>query len=98
MYDNPAELIKYVKPELLWLIPILITIGYVIKNAKQPKDWLIPVLLLSASLALSISFMLINEGLTPMSAWAGCAQGLIVWAISIASHVTIKQLTVKRGT
>lgn len=94
--DYNGMMLAYIKPELLILIPILWALGTQLKKS-QLKDWLIPFVLMGVSLALAFSYVLIAVGVTPMAAWVGIMQGLVIWAFEGQAYQVYKQSTDKRN-
>ncbi len=86
---------KYLKPELLILIPVLYAVGAFIKSTKAP-DWLIPFILGGAGIVLATIW---TFSTSVESGWQACltalftgiTQGIIAAAASVYVNQLIKQ-------
>ena len=90
------QLLEFIMPSLLWLIPVLWTFGYIAKKSEKVEDWGIPLVLLLISVPVCTSFVIITKGFTALGTWMGVAQSLAIWAMAVATHATYRQAIHKR--
>lgn len=91
-------LVEFVKPALLILVPILWMLGNRLKESKQIEDWKIPFWLMGLAIIFALSYVLITEGIQPMSFWMGIVQGLAIAMLQSYMFTLTKQVTEKRNT
>lgn len=75
--------------DLLFLLPMLNAIGYMLKTTPRIKDWLIPYILCFIGIITTVSL----KGFNVLSV----AQGIIVSMSSVGIHQVIKQSKGKEG-
>lgn len=90
------DIMQYIKPELLAVIPICWGTGMFLKKTPNVKDWLIPYILLGVSTFLCGLWVLANEGITPMSIFTAITQGILLAVASVGSNQLVRQAG-KRG-
>lgn len=76
--DFEQLLLTYVKPMLLVLVPILWYLGKQIKETGTIKDAWIPFILMGISILVSLSYVMIFEGVTVAGVWIGIMQGFAI--------------------
>ena len=83
------DILNYLKPELLVLIPVCWGIGLVLKSTKIPRaDASIPAALAATAVALATLY-LFGEGMIPnvaLGIFAGVTQGIIAWLMAWVSY------------
>lgn len=89
------EIIEYVKPELLILIPVLYLLGKGLKNSTV-KNKFIPFAVGAAGILLSLTYVLSTEELLGWSQWLGSiftavTQGILAAGGSVYFDQLIKQ-------
>lgn len=71
------DIMNFVKPELLVLVPVLWILGNVIKTSNIKTQWL-PLILLGVSVVLSLGYVLAFEGVSSTGVWTAIVQGILV--------------------
>lgn len=96
--QNPEglEILKFIKPEILILIPALIVLGLILKKTPQVKDWLIPNILLGFGIVLSILILSLQGGFTSINILNGFIQGILVTGMAVYVHQLKIQTTRKK--
>ena len=89
------DVVSYIKPELLVLVPALYALGAVFKKSEKVKDNFIPLILTAVSLVLSCLYVLGTEGLSAVSVFTAIVQGLLCVAAAVYGNQMFKQLTDK---
>lgn len=87
---------NYIKPELLVLVPVLVFIGYCLKEAATVKDKLIPMLLAAAGVVMAAIYVLATTSIaTPQDGasalFTAIVQGLLCAAGAVFANQTVKQ-------
>lgn len=77
------NLFEFIKTEALWIIPVLMIFGQILKNIPVFKDWLIPITLFILGLILGYIFIEQSS--------VGLLQGLLSATASVGIHQGIKQ-------
>lgn len=80
-----SEIVSYISPELLVLIPTLWGIGMVIKSTKLCND-IIPATLCILSIVLACAYSVMNGVDVWAAIWAGFTQGVILWLVAWLSY------------
>jgi hypothetical protein len=93
--------LKFIKPELLVLIPVLYAIGVWFKNSSVIKDWKIPFILTGVSVFLTALYLLGTEfpavgSLVAAYIFTAIVQGVLCAAGAVFVQNISKQLTVGR--
>lgn len=96
------EMIKYIKPELLILIPVIYFIGVALKNSEAVKNNLIPLILGVVGVVLSILYILGTSDLKSIQdimkgLFSGVTQGIMCAGSSVYMNQIIKQNINKVG-
>ena len=90
------EILQYILPETLILIPTLIIIGQVIKQIPKVKDWTIPIILAFIGVALSILILGFKNGFTGQIILNGLIQGILATGMAVYVYQLTIQATKKR--
>lgn len=77
------NIMDFIVQECLWLIPVLMVIGYVLKQIPNFPDWCIPIGLYIIGLGLGYAFIAKSS--------VGLLQGLLCATAAIGFHQGIKQ-------
>lgn len=90
------DFLKYIKPELLVLIPVLYVIGMGVKKTQLIADKLIPLVIGSAGILLSIIYVLATCDLgspqaVAMAIFTALTQGILVSGASVYANQIFKQ-------
>jgi hypothetical protein len=87
---------EFIKPELFWLIPVLIALGQVIKSIRTINDAYIPIINVAVAVLFSLMWCLGNaQGAWFMAVYSGLAQGLLIGLTPTGAHQAYKQLIQK---
>ena len=84
------ELLKFIIEEALVMVPVLLVLGYIIKQSNKIVDNFIPIMLLVFSVAFT---PLLLGGYTPDH----IVQGILVTGASVLTHQVYKQTQELRG-
>jgi len=95
------DYLKFIKPELLVLIPVLYAIGVWFKNSSVIKDWKIPFILTGVSVFLTALYLLGTEfpavgSLVAAYIFTAIVQGVLCAAGAVFTQNVVKQATVGR--
>ena len=82
---------KYIKPELLILIPVCYILGAFIKQTEQIKDKYIPMILGLMAIVLSGVYVTASEGFSLMAIFTSITQGILVAGAAVYANQLIKQ-------
>lgn len=90
------EIVEYIKPELLILIPAMNILGYIIKKS-EITDKYIPLILMSVSILLSMIYLLSTSDLSTVQAvvyavFAAVTQGILASGTAVGANQLVKQL------
>lgn len=93
---------EYIKAEFLILIPVLVIIGYLIKNSKKMKNEDIPLLLAVIGMALCVLYIFATE---PIVGWqsimlmffTAIVQGILVAGTAVFVDQVKKQSEYKKA-
>lgn len=84
------NLIEYVQPELVVLIPALWGFGQMLKYTTLLKNEYIPAILGVSGIILSMLYICGTSGVSATSVFAGITQGLISASIAVYGHEVVK--------
>lgn len=89
------EIMSYVKPELLILVPVLYFIGAALKRSAVPDKW-IPLSLGAAGVILAVLYVLATSPLDgwqsgAMAAFVALTQGILAAGLSVYVNQVAKQ-------
>lgn len=93
------ELISYINPELLILVPVLCLIGMALKRSER-DDRLIPLALGAFGAVLACVYGIATMGpgdSAAMVLYTGIVQGVLCAAAAVYAHQNYKQLTKPKG-
>ncbi len=90
------EVMSYVKPELLVLVPVLYILGVALKQSKHVRDELIPLTLGCCGVALTALWLAgtsvpANAQELAMLLFTSIVQGLLVAGMAVYSNQLLKQ-------
>lgn len=90
-----ADLLTYIKPELMFLLPVLYVVAEIIKRTPL-KNWLIPFILWGVSVILTVAYLLCGE-VSLENFLAGLIQGTLLAMATVGTNQLLKQATEKRA-
>jgi len=90
------EILNYVRPEIMVLIPVLVIIGLMLKKISRVKDWTIPIILGLVGVVLAISTFGFVEGFTGPTILTGIIQGILAAGMAVYVHQLTIQSVKKR--
>jgi len=95
-----ANMMEYIRPELLILVPCMWYLGSILKKNKKLENWAIPFIILIVSTLMSISWFILNLEaagyVMGQAVWAGICQGAIVAMVTDYTVNLTRQSTTKR--
>lgn len=90
------QILSFILPEILILIPVLIIIGRMLKKIENIKDWTIPIVLGIIGILFSIMILGFKEGFTGPIILNGILQGILAAGMAVYVHQLTIQSTRKR--
>ena len=92
------NVMDFIKPELLLLVPVLYALGAFIKKS-QCKDWKIPFILTTVGIALALLYLFSVTDLGDSKSianliFSGITQGILAAGVAVLGNQLIKQATV----
>lgn len=90
------EILQYILPEIVILIPVLIILGQAIKQIPKVKDWTIPIILAVIGIVVSILILGFENGFTGSIVLNGVLQGILCAGMAVYVHQLTMQSTRKR--
>lgn len=94
--ETNIEILKFIQPEILILIPVLSILGLIIKKNPTINDWVIPIILLFSGIVFSILILGMKSGFAPDVILNGLLQGVLVTGMAVYVHQLKIQSTRKR--
>mgnify|MGYP000920881069 FL=1 len=91
-----TEILNFIQPEILILIPVLIIIGMMLKKIENIKDWTIPIVLGTIGIILGILTLGFNKGFSGPIILNGILQGILCAGMAVYVHQLTIQSTRKR--
>lgn len=91
-----TELMKFILPEILIIIPVLVIIGMMLKRIENVKDWTIPIVLGIMGILFAIMILGFKEGFTGPIILNGILQGILAAGMAVYVHQLTIQTTRKR--
>ena len=85
------DVMQYIKPELMLVIPICWGVGAALKRTPHIADWTIPYLLLGIGSFISGLYVFAVDGVCPMSAFTAITQGTLLSIASVGGNQLVKQ-------
>lgn len=89
------DILKFISPELLVLIPVLYFIGMGAKKTTLIADKFIPLVLGICGIVLSCLYVLGTNGFSVVGLFTAVTQGILVAGASVYCNQLIKQLAGK---
>mgnify|MGYP001018329165 CR=1 FL=1 len=90
------QILSFMLPEILIIIPVLIIIGMMLKKAEYIKDWTIPIILGVIGILFAILILGFKEGFTGPIILNGILQGILAAGMAVYVHQLTIQSTRKR--
>lgn len=81
-----AEILKYISPEILILIPVLIVLGAMLKATPKVEDWMIPYIVGVVGMILATLTFGIQMGFTLEAYLRGVTQGFLAAGAAVYLH------------
>lgn len=91
-----TEILNYIQPEVLILIPVLIVVGLILKRIENIKDWTIPIVLGAIGILFAILILGFGQGFTGPIILSGILQGILCAGMAVYVHQLTIQSTRKR--
>ena len=91
-----SDMLNFINPEIIILIPVLIILGLALKKVSYVKDWSIPIILGCVSVlmaTLTLGFSGKFDGPTILN---GAIQGILAAGMAVYVHQLTIQTTQKR--
>lgn len=82
---------EYIQESLLILVPVLYTLGVVLKRLKTIKDKYIPLFLTAIGIVLATIFEIASMGASFAAAFAGMCQGVLCAGTAVYANQMYKQ-------
>lgn len=90
------QILSFILPEILILIPVLIIIGMMLKKIENIKDWTIPIILGVIGILFAIMILGFKEGFSGPIILNGILQGILAAGMAVYVHQLTIQSTRKR--
>lgn len=90
------QILSFILPEILILIPVLIIIGMMLKKIENIKDWTIPIILGVIGILFAIMILGFKEGFSGPIILNGILQGILAAGMAVYVHQLTIQTTRKR--
>lgn len=90
------QILSFILPEILILIPVLIIIGMMLKRIENIKDWTIPIVLGIIGILFAIMILGFKEGFSGPIILNGILQGILAAGMAVYVHQLTIQSTRKR--
>jgi succinate-acetate transporter protein len=90
------EILSFIRPEILILIPVLIILGLVLKKITFIKDWTIPIILGVLGILFAVLILGFAEGFYAPVIVTGILQGILAAGMAVYVHQLKIQTTKKR--
>ena len=91
-----VEMLEFIRPEIMVLVPVLIIIGLMLKKVSQIRDWTIPIVLGVIGIVLAIAILSFEEGFTGPTILNGIIQGILAAGMAVYVHQLTIQFNKKR--
>ena len=92
------NIVDYIKPELLLIVPVLWVFGKLLKEAEFVKDNWIPIILGFTGILLAVCY--VAGGTDPFGVtgiFTAITQGILCAGVAVYGHQIVKQVTKKDG-
>lgn len=80
------EILAFIDPSVLIIIPVLIIIGTILKANKNLNDWTIPIILTVVSVILAVGLICLTSGFTPANILNAIIQGVLCAGMAVYVH------------
>jgi H+/gluconate symporter-like permease len=90
------EILSFIQPEILILIPVLIILGLMLKKTEYIKDWTIPIILGVIGSLFAILILGFENGFVGQVILNGILQGILAAGMAVYVHQLTIQSTRKR--
>lgn len=90
------DILNFIRPDILVLVPVLIIIGLMLKKVSYVKDWIIPIILGVVGMVFAILILGFSEGFTGPTILNGIIQGILAAGMAVYVHQLTIQTTKKR--
>lgn len=91
-----SELIEFIDPAVLVVVPVLIALGRMMKKTPNMKNWMIPYILTAIGVVLATSIYVLNDGVQGLSILNGILQGVLASAAAVYVYQLYIQAKDKR--
>ena len=91
-----TEVLNFIRPEILILIPVLIIVGLALKKVSYIKDWTIPIILGGVSVVMAILTLGFSGKFDGPTLLNGVIQGILAAGMAVYVHQITIQTTQKR--
>lgn len=82
-----ADIITFIKPEALVLVPFLLILGKMVKTTPKVQDWMIPWILGTVGMVCAVLIVCLPMGrFTPEGILQGIIQGMLAAGTSVYIH------------
>ena len=86
------EIMEYIRPELLLIVPVLWVLGKLLKEASFVKDKYIPLLLGGVGIVLSVCYIAgSGAAVTAAGIFTAVTQGILCAGVAVYGHQLVKQ-------
>lgn len=85
------EIIQYIQPEMLILIPILWVVGKALKSTPKIPDWKIPYILAVIGVFGAGLWAYMTEGATASALFTAFTQGILATGVSVWGNQLVRQ-------
>lgn len=86
------DIVQYIQPELLVLIPVLYIVGMGFKKSELIADKMIPMLIGVIGIILAMLYVGAKCGVCVESVFTGIVQGILCAGASVFVNQTVKQM------
>lgn len=90
------DMLNFISPEILVLVPVLIIIGLMLKKVKVIKDWTIPIILGVVGVVLATLTLGFAETFNGPTILNGVIQGVLAAGMAVYVHQLTIQTTQRR--
>jgi len=90
------DILSFIRPEILILIPVLIILGLMLKKITIIKDWTIPIILGVIGILFAVMILGFNDGFIGPVILSGILQGILSAGMAVYVHQLTIQSTKKR--
>lgn len=87
------DIMEYITPELLVLVPVLYVVGIAFKKSELVVDRYIPLLIGVLGILLALMYVTATCGFSLMGVFTAIVQGILCASVPVYGHQAVKQLT-----